>query len=236
MANQEFSMRQKHALTNTLIKSSIGVAVAFALAYSAHLGLEYLVKEEVDANAKELLESAKLETRSVFFNMAEAKAIGTTIDNSDQKDRKTLQKIAQKYKFNDVGGEQWASVDGHWWGYTMLSNPPLIAALGLYKRDITSFYQLTLGDSPSLTKLMAMQDGVAIRVNDYVNAYLHPKGPLAQINRPVWLSQKDACHYVEAQKLTCASAGGEYQLDIKIIGEQTLVTVNESGLDPFYLF
>lgn len=227
-------MRLNKATRKSSVVFAIVVTAAFAVYCAADFALTHYVKEEVDANAKYLQEVTKLETDSVFFSMSEAKPVGTKLQNSEQKDQIPLGKISQKYKFNDIGGEQWPSVDGLWWSLTLLDNPPLKRSLGLHRPDLLSHYQISLGESPTFTKSMALGDGLAIRIKEQFEGNRLDTAP--RIYAPIWISQTDTCRYVEKQKLTCKTATGEYQLEIKQIGERTLVTVNDPGFEPFYMF
>ncbi|MGE8063742.1 hypothetical protein [Pseudomonas sp. NPDC089569] len=227
-------MRLNKATRTTFTIFTIGVASVFAMCCAANFVLTHYVQQEVDENAKYLLEVSKLETDSVFFNMSESKPVGTKLQNSDQSNQKTLYKISQKYKFNDIGGEQWPSVDGFWWAFTLLDNPPLKRSLGLHRPDLISQYQVSLGESPTVTKSMALRDGFAIRIMEQFEGNQLDTSPLTYA--PIWVSQTDTCRFIESQKLTCTTTSGEYQLEIKQIGERTLVTVNDPGFEPFYLF
>ncbi|MDF9779056.1 hypothetical protein [Pseudomonas baetica] len=210
--------------------TAIGLAATFAMVCSASFALDQVVKREIAANAQEILEGTKEAPKSPFFNMAKAKLMKNPIPENQI----TLTKLSQSYKISEHGGEQVYKPDGLWWSWTLVNNEPLKRNLGLLGENLMSMYQIDLGQSPSLTKYAARSHGIAIQIREFLD------GPsIIYANKstmPIWVAQKDPCRYVDTAKLTCTSADGEYQLDVKQNGDYTLVTVKEPDVEPFYLF
>ncbi|MGF6281922.1 hypothetical protein ABH908_000045 [Pseudomonas frederiksbergensis] len=210
--------------------TAISLAVTFGLVLTADFVLDQVVKKEIAANAQEILEGTKDAPKSPFFNMASAELMKNPIPDNQI----TLTKLSQSYKISEHGGEQWYTPDGLWWASTLANNEPLKRSLGFTGENLKSMYQIDLGQSPSLTKYAARTQGIAIEIRAYLDgpSILSGKKNLF----PIWVAQKDPCHYIDSAKLTCTSADGEYQLDVKHMGEYTLVTVKEPDVEPFYLF
>lgn len=119
----------------------------------------------------------------------------------------------------------------------LLENGFAATQYGLWSDRLSSSYQLVLGDAPAITKSYTLSTKIeGFEMLTKVLTFGLLSGTDVAPFVPKSIHQVDRCKQIKAGEFSCMNRSGSYSVKHRVIDGTNLITIEQKGQAPLYLF